>query len=176
MFLKHQVLFVDGYNMIGTWPELNRLKKTDRLKEARDRLLFILSNYAKYKGIEIIVVFDAQLVPGIQTTFDEYGVTVIFTKEDETADTYIEREASQRINALTHVRVATSDMAEQWIIFSKGALRVSARELFNEIKETKRMIKSDTEDYRYQNLRRNSPWTSDQMTQLQNLLMELNDD
>ena len=54
--LKRQVLFVDGYNMIGAWPMLNQLKKQEKLGDARDQLLFMLSNYAKYEGIEILVV------------------------------------------------------------------------------------------------------------------------
>ncbi|AQP53552.1 DNA-binding protein [Vagococcus penaei] len=165
--LKSQVLFVDGYNMIGAWPELQRLKKHERLADARDLLLFMLSNYAKYQGIDIIVVFDAQLVPGIQQTYEKFGLTVIFTKEEETADTYIEREAGQRINPLTHVRVATSDLAEQWVIFSQGALRVSARELYKNIEESEKSIKNDAEDYRFSNYRRNSPWSKEQLGELQ---------
>ena len=171
--LKRQILFVDGYNMIGAWPKLNQLKKQDKLGDARDALLFMLSNYAKYEGIEIIVVFDAQLVPGIQKTYKEFGVTVIFTKEDETADTYIEREASLRINPLTHVRVATSDMAGQWIIFSRGALRVSARELYQAIKESEKKILAHAEDYQFENYRRKSPWSKSQMDKLQKIFKEL---
>lgn len=165
--MKRQVLFVDGYNMIGAWPELNKLKKQDKLADSRDLLLFMLSNYAKYEGIDVYVVFDAQLVPGVQQTYHEYGVTVIFTKEEETADTYIEREAASFINPLTHVRVATSDMAEQWVIFSQGALRVSARELYKGIHDSEKQILADAEGYKYQNIRRNSPWTSEQLTNLQ---------
>ena len=167
--MKRQVLFVDVYNMIGAWPILDQLKKQDKLADARDTLLSMLSNYAKYEGIEVIVVFDAQFVPGIQQTYHEFGVTVIFTKEEETADTYIEREASERINPLTHVRVATSDMAEQWIIFSKGALRVSARELYKNLKESEKKIQSDAEDYQFQNYRRNSPWSNTQLKKLQEI-------
>ena len=173
--MKRQVLFVDGYNMIGAWPVLNKLKKQEKLGDARDTLLFMLSNYAKYEGIEIIVVFDAQLVPGIQQTYKEYGLTVIFTKEEETADTYIEREASGRINPLTHVRVATSDMAEQWIIFSRGALRVSARELYKAIKESEKKILLHAEDYQFENYRRKSPWSKSQMEKLQKINNELED-
>ncbi|MEG0255212.1 MAG: NYN domain-containing protein [Vagococcus sp.] len=174
--MKRQVLFVDGYNMIGAWPILEQLKKQDKLADARDTLLFMLSNYAKYEGIEIIVVFDAQFVPGIQQTYREFGVTVIFTKEEETADTYIEREAAEKINPLTHVRVATSDMAEQWIIFSKGALRVSARELYKKLKESEKKILADAEDYKFQDYRRNSPWSGDQLERLQKVFNELNND
>ncbi|MGY3765698.1 NYN domain-containing protein [Vagococcus vulneris] len=164
--MKRQVLFVDGYNMIGAWPELQKLKKQDRLEDARDLLLFTLSNYAKYQGIDIIVVFDAQLVPGIQQSYDKYGLTVIFTKEDETADTYIEREAGLKINPLTHVRVATSDLAEQWVIFSRGALRVSARELYKNIEESEASIKNDTANYHFSDFRRNSPWSAEQLSDL----------
>ncbi|MFC6347447.1 NYN domain-containing protein [Vagococcus carniphilus] len=171
--MKRQVLFVDGYNMIGAWPILDQLKKQDKLADARDTLLSMLSNYAKYEGIEVIVVFDAQFVPGIQQTYNEFGVTVIFTKEEETADTYIEREAAERINPLTHVRVATSDMAEQWIIFSKGALRVSARELYKNLKESEKKIRSDAEDYQFQSYRRNSPWSNDQLKKLQEIYNDL---
>ncbi|MGO2082195.1 NYN domain-containing protein [Vagococcus sp.] len=174
--LKHQVLFVDGYNMIGFWPELAQLKKQEKLADARDLLLFMLSEFAKYKGIEVIVVFDAQFVPGIQNKYDEFGLTVIFTKVDETADTYIEREASLKINPLTHVRVATSDLAEQWIIFSKGALRVSARELYKAIKESEKNILADTKEYHYSNFRRNSPWTEGQLEDLQLFFEEMEDE
>lgn len=173
--LKRQVLFVDGYNMIGAWPMLNQLKKQEKLGDARDQLLFMLSNYAKYEGIEILVVFDAQFVPGVTKTYKEYGLTVIFTKEDETADTYIEREASERINPLTHVRVATSDMAEQWIIFSRGALRVSARELYKAIKTSEKKITAHAEDYKYKNYRRQSPWSQSQLETLQDLYNEMDD-
>lgn len=173
--LKRQVLFVDGYNMIGAWPMLNKLKKQDKLGDARDQLLFMLSNYAKYEGVEVIVVFDAQFVPGVTQTYKEYGLTVIFTKEDETADTYIEREASERINPLTHVRVATSDMAEQWIIFSRGALRVSARELYKAIKTSEKKISADAEDYQFQGFRRQSPWTQSQLETLQDIFNQIND-
>lgn len=121
--MKKQLLIVDGYNMIGALPELVQLKKQERLEDARELLLSRLSNYAKYEGLEIIVVFDAQLVPGIQQTYKKYLLTVVFTKEDETADSYIERLAGEKNDRLTQVTVATSDLAEQWVVFSQGALR-----------------------------------------------------
>ncbi|EAC5386116.1 NYN domain-containing protein, partial [Listeria monocytogenes] len=108
--MKKQLLIVDGYNMIGAWPELVQLKKQERLEDARELLLSRLSNYAKYEGLEIIVVFDAQLVPGIQQTYKKYLLTVVFTKEDETADSYIERLAGEKNDRLTQVTVATSDL------------------------------------------------------------------
>lgn len=174
--LKKQILFVDGYNMIGAWPVLNKLKQQEKLQDARDLLLFMLSNYGKYEGIEITVVFDAQFVPGIQNTYSEYGVNVVFTKEDETADTYIEREAATYITPLTHVKVATSDLAEQWMIFSKGALRSSARELYNAIQESEKKILQEAQDYQFQNYRRNSPWTGNQLKKLQEVFNKMTEE
>lgn len=171
--MKHQLLIVDGYNMIGAWPELVTLKKQDRLEEARDQLLHELSNYAKYNGIEIIVVFDAQLVKGATQVYDQYTLQVVFTAKDETADTYIEALAYQRLDLLTQVSVATSDLAEQWQVFSAGALRKSARELYKDIHKTKKSIQRDSEEYQFQNYRRNSPWNDDQLTTLSHLLGDL---
>ncbi len=93
-----------------------------------------LSNYAKYEGLEVIVVFDAQLVPGIQQNYRKYQLDVVFTKEDETADSYIERIAGQLNDRLTQVTVATSDLAEQWMIFSQGRCELL---LMNYIKRLK---------------------------------------
>ena len=75
--LKQDILFVDGYNMIGAWPELTHLKQRDELGAARDLLLFELSNYRKYRDIQVIVVFDAQFVPGITSSYDEYELSLI---------------------------------------------------------------------------------------------------
>ena len=174
--MKHQLLIVDGYNMIGAWPELVALKKKDQLEEARDQLLHELSSYAKYQGMEIIVVFDAQLVKGATQVYDQYTLQVVFTARDETADTYIEALAYQRLDLLTQVTVATSDLAEQWQVFSVGALRQSARELYKNIQKTKKMIQQDSEDYRFQNYRRKSPWDAEQLNELSSLLQKLQDE
>ncbi|MGX6961702.1 NYN domain-containing protein [Vagococcus xieshaowenii] len=171
--LKRQLLMVDGYNMIGAWPELVNLKNQDKLADARDALLFELSNYAKFKNIKIIVVFDAQLVPGIQQEYEEYNVTVVFTKTDETADTYIEREASKLINVKTLVTVATSDLAEQWLIFSRGALRKSAYELFRDVEESQQEIKKEIIATRYKQYSRNVPWSLEEIERLERLRDQL---
>lgn len=171
--LKQDILFVDGYNMIGAWPELNHLKQRDELGAARDLLLFELSNYRKYRDIQVIVVFDAQFVPGITSSYDEYECTVVFTAEGETADSYIEREVPRYINPLTRVVVATSDAAEQWMIFQQGALRQSAKELLMEVDYAKAEINQDITTYYNQRLRRRSPWTMDHLQQLNQLLYEL---
>lgn len=173
--LKRQILMVDGYNMVGAWPELVRLRNMDKLADARDLLLFELSNYAKHRGIKIIVVFDAQLVPGIQQEYKQYNLTVIFTKTDETADTYIEREASKLIDVRTQVTVATSDLAEQWLIFSKGALRKSAYELYKDVLAEKEEIKKEIIARRYENYARNIPWSLAELKRLEDLRDELSE-
>lgn len=171
--MKKQLLIVDGYNMIGSWPELVQLKKQDLLEDAREALLNRLSNYAKYEGLEIIVVFDAQLVPGIQKDYRKYQLTVVFTKENETADSYIERVAGELNTITTQVTVATSDMAEQWVVFSQGALRTSANELYKTVKKTEDFIKKDTTDLKFTDFRRNSPWNEMQLAKLNQKMREM---
>ncbi|MFV0558929.1 MAG: NYN domain-containing protein [Enterococcus sp.] len=171
--LKKEVLLVDGYNMIGAWPELKLLKNQEKLEDARDKLLEILSNYAKYEGLEVILVFDAQFVPGITQKYTKYQVQVVFTEEGETADSYIERVAGELNNRLTQVWVATSDLAEQWVIFSQGALRTSARELHQAVKKTQKNISSHQEEIKYSHYRRNSPWDNEQLADLNGKLKEL---
>ncbi|MEO1780600.1 NYN domain-containing protein [Enterococcus diestrammenae] len=171
--MKKQLLIVDGYNMIGAWPELVLLKKQDKMEDARDALLNRLSNFAKYEGTEIIVVFDAQFVPGITTRFTKYQLEVVFTEEGETADSYIERVAGELNTRLTQVTVATSDLAEQWVVFSQGALRTSARELYKTIEKTEKQIAGHQEDLKFADFRRNSPWTADQLAELGQKLAEL---
>lgn len=171
--MKKQLLIVDGYNMIGSWPELVLLKKQDKMADAREDLLHRLSNYAKFEGIEVIVVFDAQLVPGIQQNYKKYQLEVVFTKEDETADSYIERVAGTLNDRLTQVTVATSDLAEQWVVFSQGALRTSAYELYKTIKKTEETIAQENINMRFIDFRRNSPWNDEQLHKLSKKLDDL---
>lgn len=171
--MKTPLLIVDGYNMIGAWPELVLLKNQDRLEDAREALLNRLSNYAKYEGLKIIVVFDAQLVPGVTQSYTKYQLEVIFTEEGETADSYIERIAGELNNRLTQVTVATSDLAEQWVIFSQGALRTSARELYKSVEKTEKDIHEHQADLRFENFRRNSPWSPEQLAELEKKLQDL---
>lgn len=171
--MKKQLLIVDGYNMIGSWPELVQLRNQNKLEDAREALLQRLSNYSKYEDLEVIVVFDAQLVPGIQQTYKQYRLTVVFTKEEETADSYIERITGEKNDLLTQVTVATSDLAEQWLVFSKGALRTSANELYKNVKKTERTIAIHATDIHFQDFRRNSPWNLEQLSKLSDKLEEL---
>lgn len=135
-----EYLFVDGYNIINSWDGLKEKQKIN-LEEARDSLLEILSDYHHYSGIEIIVVFDAHLVKGNSGKEFEYkGIKVVFTKESETADHYIERTLDS-LGRIKRIRVATSDWLEQQMVLSRGGIRISARELEIEILNERRMIK-----------------------------------
>lgn len=138
---KIEYLLVDGYNIIHSWDNLKSIALYS-LSEARTKLLEILSNYQGYKKIKVIIVFDAHKLKGNKgNSEEENGITIVYTKESQTADSYIERFAA--INAKTYkVRVATSDNLEQIIIMGRGAYRVSARELEIEINDIKKEINS----------------------------------
>lgn len=136
------LLIVDGYNMIGAWPNLRTLKDTD-LAQARDILVQQLAEYQAVTGFKVTIVFDAHLVPGMEKKHSRHQVEIIYTKENETADERIEKMAIEKNNLRTQVYVATSDFTEQWAIFSQGALRKSARELYNEFQALHRNIERD---------------------------------
>jgi len=133
------ILIVDGYNIIGAWPELNKLKNND-LAAARDALLEKMAEYQGYSGYRVIIVFDAYYVRGTEKKYRNSKVEVIFTKENETADERIEKLAKELSNRRTQVHVATSDFTEQWAIFGQGALRISARELLIEMADIEKNI------------------------------------
>ncbi|MFD2925253.1 NYN domain-containing protein [Halobacillus naozhouensis] len=141
------VLLVDGYNIIGAWPELKRLKDRD-LGQARDLLIEKLAEYQAYTGDRVIVVFDAYHVRGLERKQHNFKIEVIFTKENETADERIEKLAGSLTNVRTQVYVATSDYAEQRTIFAQGAFRKSARELYIEVMNIQREINKDVESHK----------------------------
>lgn len=132
-------LIVDGYNIINFWTDLKTLAK-DNMEEARDKLIEVLSNYRAYKGIEIILVFDAHLVKG-NAGLEEIknGIKIVYTKEHQTADSYIEKTV-HLLSRLHFVQVATSDWAEQQTILSSGGVRISARELEKEVQFAQRKM------------------------------------
>ncbi|WP_042453918.1 NYN domain-containing protein [Neobacillus dielmonensis] len=133
------ILLVDGYNIIGAWPELMALRDRD-LPAARDRLVEKMAEYQAFSGYRVIVVFDAQYVQGTERKYKYHSVEVIFTKENETADQRIEKMAISLSNRKTQIHVATSDYTEQWAIFGQGALRKSARELMIEMESIEKGI------------------------------------
>jgi predicted RNA-binding protein with PIN domain len=133
------ILLVDGYNIIGSWPDLKVLKERD-LPAARDRLIEKMAEYQAYSGYRVIVIFDAYDVQGAAKKFKNHKVEVIYTKENETADQLIEKLAISLANRKTQIHVATSDFTEQWQIFGQGALRKSARELLTEMSQIEKGI------------------------------------
>ncbi|NMO97532.1 NYN domain-containing protein [Paenibacillus lemnae] len=148
------VLLVDGYNMIGGWPFLAELSKIS-MQEARDALLEKLADYQAFSGLRIIAIFDAYLVPGLGKSFTQGKVQVYFTKEKETADECIERLVGEFSHRRRKIYVATSDLIEQHIIFALGALRISARELLHQVKQSEKEVKRKIEQDR-DNSRRNT--------------------
>lgn len=137
--LQKEYLLVDGYNIIFSWQELNELSKTN-LDAARMALLDCLCNYQGYHKKEVIVVFDAYKVKGNPGSVEAYhNIHVVFTKEAETADVYIEK-VTHEIGKQHKVTVATSDGLEQVIIMQQGALRMSATDLKKHIEWTEEQI------------------------------------
>ena len=123
---------MDGYNIIFAWEDLRELAAGD-IKAARDRLMDILSKYAACIREKVILVFDAYKVRGgVEEVLTFHNITVIFTREAETADQYIEKAARELVKRY-RVSVATSDAVEQVIIFGAGAHRLSARDLLERI-------------------------------------------
>ncbi len=144
--LDGEYLLVDGYNIIFAWEDLNALARTN-LAGARDALIHLMANYQGYKKIGVILVFDAYRVPGGTGAVEKHGgLYVIYTKEAETADSYIERTTYQ-IGKKYRVRVATSDGAEQAIILGAGALRMSAGMLRQEMNATRDEISRIIEEH-----------------------------
>lgn len=138
--MAKEILLVDGYNIIFAWSELKDLA-ADNLNQARDALLDIMSNYQGFKKCEVIVVFDAHKVKGSVRKVCPYNnIDVVYTKEAETADHYIER-LVHLIGKDYRVRVATSDALEQSIILGKGATRISAKEFEREVFATEESIR-----------------------------------
>lgn len=139
------ILLVDGYNIIGDWPELRSLKNRD-LAAARDLLVERMAEYQAFSGFHVIVVFDAYYVQGTEKKYKNQKIEVIFTKKNETADERIEKLAISLSNRKTQIHVATSDYTEQWAIFGQGALRISARELENEMNSIKKGIEKSVKN------------------------------
>ena len=148
--IRKEYLVVDGYNIIFAWEELKSLAKTS-MDAARTALIEILSNYQGYRRCKVIVVFDAYKIKGGERRQEKHGsVDVVFTKEGETADTYIER-LTYEMNGKYRVRVATSDRQEQIIALGNGAFRLSASELKGEIERTNLEISSFLKEHARKN-------------------------
>lgn len=136
-----EYLLVDGYNVIFAWDSLKELSK-DNVEGARNALINILCNYQGYKKCEVILVFDAYKVKGSSREVEKVNnINIVYTKEAETADMYIEK-VSHKLAKNNKVRVVTSDALEQLIILGNGALRVSSREFLYEIQQAEEDIRN----------------------------------
>lgn len=141
---KKEYLLVDGYNIIFAWEELNELAKAS-IDAARNKLMDILSNYQGFTGCTLILVFDAYKVKGNQGEVQKYhNIYVVYTKEAETADQYIEK-TTHEIGRKYKVTVATSDVLEQVIVMGQGAYRISARDFYEEVERTEKQIREINE-------------------------------
>lgn len=134
-------VFIDGYNVINAWSELKNLD----LGAARDKLVELMINYSSFYGAKVTVVFDAHRVSGnSQHKEMRSSVEVVYTKDKETADSYIER-AVDLVGRKIEVLVVTSDNLEQQIIFGRGAQRMSSMEFKVSYLEAEKHIKEKTE-------------------------------
>ena len=136
-----EYLLVDGYNVIFSWDNLKKSAQ-DNIEGARNTLINILCNYQGYKKCEVILVFDAYKVKGNTREVEKINnINIVYTKEAETADMYIEK-TSHKLAKNNKVRVVTSDALEQLIILGGGALRVSSREFLFEVKQAEEDIRN----------------------------------
>lgn len=131
---------VDGYNMIGAWPEFRSIGDISR---SRELLISMLADFAGFTGDEVMLVFDGYKGDKMKTAVENIsGIEVIFTKRSETADHFIERTVDERMANLPRfsrdaIRVATSDATEQNVIFTRGAVRIPAKEMHSILKTSK---------------------------------------
>ena len=128
-----KIIFIDGYNVLNSWPNLKDLKNTS-FYGARNKLIDILHNYGSYNGCKIVLVFDGHKVAGNIESKEEINknLSIVFTKDGETADAYIEKEVHS-VGRRYEVYVVTSDWLEQQTIFQRGAVRMSSLEFYNEV-------------------------------------------
>jgi predicted RNA-binding protein with PIN domain len=139
---KKEYLLVDGYNIIFSWKQLKDIA-SNSLEAAREKLQQILSNYQGLTGLDIIIIFDAHKVnSGIENVVIYDNIRIIFTKEKETADTYIEK-ITEKLTKVGVVKVATSDYLEQIIILTKGAYRISSPELLEMVECATTKMRND---------------------------------
>ncbi|MBU5317583.1 NYN domain-containing protein [Clostridium bornimense] len=135
-------IFIDGYNIINSWSDL-AIGENETLENSRQRLIEILENYVAMREDKLYLVFDAHLSKGsIEKEEKTNNITVVFTKEGETADSYIERKVNL-IGRKKEVIVVTSDNLEQQTIFQRGATRMSSLEFNNEVKKSQNSLREE---------------------------------
>lgn len=141
---KREILLVDGYNMVNQWKTIRDIQSIDN---ARNQLIEYFVEYQAYKGMEVIIVFDAYMAKSNGVAIEEHsGVKVVYTKEHQTADTYIEMQLD-KLGRDEKVTVATSDAKIQEIAISRGGIRLSASEMYYELTHTKDEIIKKTKKH-----------------------------
>ena len=133
--------FIDGYNIINSWPELSGRKD---LSEARDWLVHVLAEYGAYQKVDIVVVFDA-LFTADEEHWEKKNAhfSIVYTGEGETADSRIERLAYDAVRDGREVHVVTSDGAEQSVILGAGAYRIPSLEFRRDVRQVKKRIRDE---------------------------------
>ena len=139
-----KTIFVDGYNVINSWPNLKGIKDFS-YEASRQQLIDTLQNYSEFKGCKMFIVFDAHMVKGSLEKKERQGnLVVVFTKEGETADVFIEKMVNN-IGRKSEVSVVTSDSIEQQVTFQRGATRMSSIEFYHEVINIEKRIQMKTE-------------------------------
>ena len=139
-----KTIFVDGYNVINSWPNLKGIKDYS-YEASRQQLIDTLQNYSEFKGCKMFIVFDAHMVKGSLEKKERQGnLVVVFTKEGETADVFIEKMVNN-IGRKSEVSVVTSDSIEQQVTFQRGATRMSSIEFYHEVINIEKRIQMKTE-------------------------------
>lgn len=139
-----KTVFVDGYNVINSWPNLKKIKDYS-YESSRLQLIDTLQNYSEFKGYKMFIVFDAHMVKGSLEKKERLGnLVVIFTKEGETADNYIEKMVNN-IGRKSEICVVSSDSLVQQVTFQRGATRMSSIEFYHEVISIEKKIKITTE-------------------------------
>jgi predicted RNA-binding protein with PIN domain len=139
-----KLLLIDGYNVIGSWVHLRKLQN-EHFQQARDILIDTIANYQAYTGTRCMIVFDAYKVKSPANQLLCSRVEVHFTKRDETADAFIERQVRKMASVHLQIYVATSDYSEQMIAFGSGALRLSVDDLWQEVQRCQAQLRAQTQ-------------------------------
>jgi predicted RNA-binding protein with PIN domain len=138
-----KTVFVDGYNVINSWQNLKEIKEYS-YESSRQQLIDTLQNYSEFKAYKVFIVFDAHMVKGSLEKKERQGnIVVVFTKEGETADSFIEK-AVNNIGRKSEICVVTSDSLEQQVTFQRGAIRMSSIEFYHEVMSIEKAINNKT--------------------------------
>ncbi|PZD72269.1 hypothetical protein C1752_03856 [Acaryochloris thomasi RCC1774] len=144
-------LLVDGYNIIGAWPKLQKMRERNNLEAARDRLSEALSNYSAFRGYQTHLIFDAQFRAGQGSTEMITNLLhVFYTESGRTADTHIELYCAQARRGAERIRVATSDSAQKLTVMGYGAEWMSAQQLVADLEATTRSIQASQRNAKQQ--------------------------